>query len=74
VPLCPRRVRSDSHDPRRLAQPIEDELKKLRPQLSGKIAYTIPLQQFNDKEHPRDLARQYDKGMRPPAPAKKRAK
>jgi hypothetical protein len=49
---------------------FEDELKKLRPHLSGKIAYTIALQQYNDKEHPRDLARQYDKRLRPsPAPA-----
>jgi hypothetical protein len=56
---------------------FEDEPTKLRPHLSGKIADTIALQQFNDKEHPHELARQYDKKMRPPpapAPAKKRAK
>jgi hypothetical protein len=54
-----------------------DELMKLRPHLSGKFAHTIALQQFSDKEHPRDLARQYDKKMRPQAaaaPAKKRSK
>ena len=49
-----------------------DELYKLRPHLSGsKIAYTIALQKYDPKEHPRDLARQYDKSQRPPAPAKK---
>ena len=55
-------------------QQFEDELQKLRPHLSGKIAYTIALQQFNDKEHPRDLARQYDKSQRPPSRAKKKSK
>ena len=56
-------------------QQFEDEIVKLRPHLTGgKIAYTLALQKFDLKEHPRDLARQYDKSLRPPAPAKKRTK
>jgi hypothetical protein len=38
-----------------------------------RLAGTIALQKFDLKEHPRDLARQYDKSLRPPAPAKKRS-
>jgi hypothetical protein len=55
---------------------FEDELKKLRPHAGSRLAGTIALQKFDLKEHPRDLARQYDKSLRPPAPApgKKRAK
>jgi hypothetical protein len=56
---------------------FEDEVKKLRPHVGSRLAGTLALQMFDLKEHPRDLARQYDKSMRPPpppGPAKKRAK
>jgi len=56
---------------------FEDELKKLRPHVGQRLATTLALQKYDPKEHPRDLARQYDKSMRAqsaPAPAKKRAK
>jgi hypothetical protein len=29
------------------------------------MARTLALQKYNPKEHPRDLARQYDKALRP---------
>jgi hypothetical protein len=41
--------------------------------VGSRLAGTIALQQFDLKEHPRDLARQYDKSLRPPASAKKRS-
>ena len=55
---------------------FEDELKKLRPHVGDRLAGTLALQKFDLKEHPRDLARQYDKSLRPAgtAPTKKRAK
>lgn len=57
---------------------FEDEIVKLRPHLSGsKMARTLALQKYDAKQHPRDLARQYDKGLRaavPAVPAKRRAK
>jgi hypothetical protein len=53
---------------------FEDELKKLRPHVGDRLAGTLALQKYDPNEHPRDLARQYDKSLRPPAAAKKRAK
>ena len=58
---------------------FEDEIVKLRPHLAGsRMARTLALQKYDPKEHPRDLARQYDKSLRkaecPPPPARKRAK
>ena len=40
---------------------FEDELKKLRPHVADRLATTLALQKYDPKEHPRDLARQYDK-------------
>jgi hypothetical protein len=53
-----------------------DELIKLHPHVSRKLARTLVLNQYDSGEHPRDKARQYDKAQRPPlgTPAKKRAK
>jgi hypothetical protein len=43
-----------------------DELVKLRPHLeASKMARTLALQQYKATEHPRDVARQYDKAQRP---------
>lgn len=56
---------------------FEDELKKLRPHVGQRLAYTLALQKYDTKEHPRDLARQYDKSLKAasgPAPVKKRSK
>jgi hypothetical protein len=55
-------------------QQFEDELKKLRPHVGQRLAATLALQKYDPKQHPRDLARQYDKSMRAaaPEPAKKR--
>lgn len=53
-------------------QRFEDELKKLRPHLTGKVAYTLALQAYNEKEHPRVAARDCHKRQQPPA--KKRGK
>jgi hypothetical protein len=57
-------------------QQFEDELKKLRPHLTDKVAYTLALQAYDGKEHPRVAAREYHKRQQPPAPApaRKRAK
>jgi len=51
-----------------------ERLSELRPHLSDKVARTLALQQYKPQEHPRDLARQYDKAQRSPAPAKKKSK
>ena len=59
-----------------LAQ-FEDELKKLRPHVGERLARTLALQRFDPKQHPRDLARAYDRGLRaevPPTAAKKKAR
>lgn len=55
---------------------FEDELRKLRPHVGDRLATTLALQKCDEREHQRDMARQYDKSLRPPAstPAKKRAK
>jgi NTP pyrophosphatase (non-canonical NTP hydrolase) len=55
---------------------FEDELKKLRPHVGDRLAWTLALSNYNPADHPRDKARQYDKAQRPPAPApaKKRSK
>ena len=56
---------------------FEDELKKLRPHVGDRLAHTLALQRFDPKEHPRDLARAYDKSLREaaaPAAAKKKAR
>ena len=56
---------------------FEDELKKLRPHIGERLARTLALQKFDLKLHPRDLAREYDKGLRAqadPVPAKKKAR
>ena len=52
-----------------------DELLKLRQHLTAKFARTLALQRYDDKEHPRLKAREYDASLRPkPAPAGKRSK
>lgn len=54
-----------------------DEIVKLRPHLGGsKMARTLALQRYDAKEHPRDIARQYDKSLKAASepPAKKRSK
>jgi hypothetical protein len=54
-----------------------DELKKLRPHVSDRLARTLALHYYDAAEHPRDMARQYDKAQRveaAPAPVKKRPK
>ncbi|HTP73534.1 MAG TPA: hypothetical protein VML58_15045 [Burkholderiaceae bacterium] len=43
---------------------FEDELKKLRPHVGDRLAHTLALQKFDLKQHPRDLARAYDRGLR----------
>ena len=55
---------------------FEDELKKLRPHVGDRMARTLALQKHDPKEHPRELARQYDKSLRPanPAPTHKKAR
>ncbi|HSB22299.1 MAG TPA: hypothetical protein VLE94_04230 [Burkholderiaceae bacterium] len=54
---------------------FEDELKKLRPHVGERLAHTLALQKFDQRQHPRDLAREYDKGLRAAAtPAKKKAR
>jgi hypothetical protein len=51
-----------------------DEIVKLRPHLVGsKMARTLALQQYKPAEHPRDMARQYDKAQRSPADSPKKA-
>jgi hypothetical protein len=52
---------------------FSDELKKLRPHVSDKLARTLALHHYKPAEHPRDAARQYDKAQRgEPASSKKR--
>ena len=41
-----------------------DELIKLRPHVSRKLVRTLALHQYNAAEHPRDMARRYDKAQR----------
>jgi len=54
---------------------FEDELKKLRPHVGERLAHTLALQKFDLRQHPRDLAREYDKGLRTAAaPVKKKAR
>ena len=56
---------------------FEDELKKLRPHVGERLAHTLALQKFDPRQHPRDLAREYDKSLRAaaaPAAAKKKAR
>jgi hypothetical protein len=57
---------------------FEDELKKLRPHVGDRLATTLALTKYDSKEHPRDMARQYDKVQRREstlsAPTKKRSK
>ena len=55
---------------------FEDELKKLRPHVGDRLGRTLALQKYDAKQHPRDLARAYDKSLRSatPAPAKKRGR
>jgi hypothetical protein len=54
---------------------FEDELKKLRPHVGERLAHTLALQKFDLRQHPRDLAREYDKGLRTNAtPLKKKAR
>ena len=56
---------------------FEDELKKLRPHVGARLAATLALMAYDEKEHPRVAAREYHKRQQPPpapAPAKKRAK
>jgi hypothetical protein len=48
-----------------------DELIKLRPHVSHKLARTLALHQYDAKEHPRDKARQYDKAQRGESAVKK---
>jgi hypothetical protein len=52
-----------------------DELKKLRPHVSDRLARTLALHHHGAKAHPRDAARQYDKAQRGgPPPAKQKRK
>ena len=55
---------------------FEDELKQLRPHVGDRLARTLALTAYDDKEHPRVAAREYHKRRQPlqPAPVKKRAK
>jgi len=53
---------------------FEDELKKLRQHVGDKLARTMALQLYDPKEHPRDLARQYDKAQRPATAPRKESK
>jgi len=54
---------------------FEDELKKLRPHVGERLAHTLALQKFDLRQHPRDMAREYDKGLRAAtAPVKKKAR
>ena len=41
-----------------------DELLKLRPHTGHRLTKTLALQKFDPQEHPRDLARAYDKVQR----------
>jgi hypothetical protein len=41
-----------------------DELIKLRPHISHKLAWTLALHHHDATAHPRDKARQYDKAQR----------
>jgi hypothetical protein len=55
---------------------FSDEIRKLRPHLPYKLAWTLALHHYDAKAHPREAARQYDKAQRgepPEAPAKKRS-
>jgi len=55
-----------------------DELLKLRSHTGHRLAKTLALHQYNPAEHPRDMARQYDKGQRgesvPPVKGKRPSK
>jgi hypothetical protein len=56
---------------------FEDELKKLRPHVGERLARTLALQKFDPGQHPRDVAREYDKSLRAataPAATKKKAR
>lgn len=46
-----------------------DELIKLRPHLSHKVAHTLALQAYSAQEHPRVAAREYHARQQPPKPA-----
>jgi hypothetical protein len=41
-----------------------DELKKLRPHVSKRLARTLALHQYKADDHPRDAARRYDRAQR----------
>ena len=51
-----------------------DELIKLRPHVSHKLARTMALHLFDVKEHPRVKAREYHKRQEPSLPAKAASK
>jgi hypothetical protein len=51
---------------------FSDELKKLRPHVSDRLARTLALHAFDANEHPRVAAREYHK-RQVPAPPPKRA-
>ena len=56
---------------------FEDELKKLRPHVGARLATTLALQVYDEKEHPRVAAREYHARQQPapaPVPTRKRAK
>jgi hypothetical protein len=54
---------------------FSDDLKKLRPHVSERLARTLALYQFDAKAHPRVAAREYHKRQEPgsaPKPSAKR--
>jgi hypothetical protein len=53
---------------------FSDELKKLRPHVSDRLARTLALHQYDATAHPRVAAREYDARQRgtEPTPSKKR--
>jgi hypothetical protein len=48
---------------------FSDELIKLRPHVSHRLARTLALQSYAADAHPRTAARDYDARQRPAAPA-----
>jgi hypothetical protein len=53
---------------------FSDELKKLRPHVGSKLAWTLALHQFDAKAHPRVAAREYHKRQEPGLPPKRASK
>ena len=49
---------------------FRDELIKLRPHVSDRLAHTLALHAFDAKEHPRVAAREYHAKQQPAPPPK----